>query len=204
MFSKAYDMANKYTRPVMIFKRLENRSIGAGVATYLLLNKDGWALTAAHVMMDTIAAQQHTKERAEYQATVHQIENNPLFSTGKKKHEINQLKKNSEWITNISYWWGVDGVNATTIHFDQERDLAAVKLFGFENLKINEFPTFAVPPLPPISDLEPGPGPGTSLCRLGFPFHMVTARFDDSTQQFRVDNMPQPSAITQNRPMSIT
>ena len=67
MFSTAYGIARKYTRPVMICKRFENKSVGAGLATFILLNKEGWALTAAHVMSEMIVAQQHTKERAEYQ-----------------------------------------------------------------------------------------------------------------------------------------
>jgi hypothetical protein len=187
MFSKAYAIATKYTRPVMVSKRLENRSVAAGIATYILLNNDGWALTAAHVMLDLMASQKHAQERAEYAAKVHQIENNPVFSAGKKRHEINQLKRNAEWITNVSYWWGDPGVAPSVMHIDQERDLAAVKLIGFEKLKIGEFPTFAAPP---ANEVSPGPGPGTSLCRLGFPFHVVMARFDDAIQQFKVDNMP--------------
>ena len=180
-------MAAKYTRPVMISKRLENRNVAGGIATFIVLNQAGWALTAAHVMIDAVVAQQHKGERDAYLAKLRQIETNPLFSTGKKKHEANQLKKNVEWITNLSYWWGAPGIAATAMHIDQERDLAAVKLVGFEQLNVSDFPIFASQP---AAKPEPGPGPGTSLCRLGFPFHVINIRFDESSSQFRVDNMP--------------
>lgn len=182
MFSKAYALASQYTRPVATLKRLENGAVASGLATFMLVNKDGWALTAAHVIQDAIAAQVHAQERAAYQKQVDAIENNPLFSRGKKKHEINALKKNSEWITNISFWWASDAITTGQVHYDLHRDLAVVKLGGTDVLGITTFPKFAAD--------KPDILAGTSLCRLGFPFHSVPAKFDPATNQFKMDSPP--------------
>jgi hypothetical protein len=182
MFSKAYEIASKYTRPVITLKRQENGDVASGVATFMLLNKDGWALTAAHVMTDAILAQRHAQERAAYQQQVEAIQNNATYSVGKKRHEINSLKKNYEWITNISFWWAGDGINAGQVHIDEARDLAAVHLSNTDALGIKTFPQFA----PANVDLPAG----TSLCRLGYPFHAVAARFDANINQFKIDQLP--------------
>jgi hypothetical protein len=185
MFSKAYAIASQYTRPVMVLKRLENGNVASGFATYMLLNKDGWALTAAHVMTDAVTAQQHAQERAAYMQRMAEINSNPSYSTGKKRHEINDLKKNYEWITNISFWWGHDGITFGITHFDTLLDVAVVKLDNIAVLGVATYPTLA--------SVNQHISPGTSLCRLGFPFHTATAKFDSSVNQFRVDSMPQLS-----------
>jgi hypothetical protein len=182
MFSDAYKLANQYTRPVIVMKRTERGVVSTSFATYILLNKDGWALTASHVMSDAAIALQHAQERSEYERKAAEIENDASLSPGKKKHDLRQLTKNYEWITNLSYWWGHDGVGGGNVVADSRRDLAAVQLTNIGPLNVTAFPTFA----PAGEEMSPG----TSLCRLGFPFHTVNGRFDDATKNFRIDNMP--------------
>jgi hypothetical protein len=183
MFAHAVSLASQYTRPIIISQRLENRAVSSGVATFVLLNKEGWALTAAHVLQDLGTAQLHKKERDDFLAAVQAINSNDKLSPGKRKHEINQLRKNWEWITNYSVWWSVDGVGFDTIHFDGPADLAVAKLNGpIDKLVVGAFPVFADPvkPLPQ----------GSSLCRLGFPFHEVKTIFDETSQGFTIPDLP--------------
>lgn len=183
MFSKAYGIASQYTRPVIVLKRLENGTVAASMASFVLLNKDGWALTAAHVVLDAMVAQQHGQERAAYNQQLSAIQNNAAYSVGKKKHELNKLTKNHEWITNLSFWWANDAVGmAPTFHFNIEADLAAVQLTNSSALGITVLPQLAAP--------GTNITPGTSLCRLGYPFHTVNAQFDTTANQFKMDLPP--------------
>src|SRR5207244_12095811 len=90
----------------------------------------GSILTAAHVVQNVVLTQQHKKEREQYQKDIDAINVNPKFSPGKKKHEINQLKRNWDWITNHSLWWAVDGIGFSSIHVDGLADIAIAQLTG--------------------------------------------------------------------------
>lgn len=190
MFSKAVATAAGYTRPIIISKRLESQEVTCGMATFIVVNDGGWVLTAAHVLQDVLLAKQHKQERDQYQAAVDAINANPNLSSGKKKHEINQLKRNWQWITNCSPWWAIDGLQFDLAHIDPLSDLAIAHLIGpIDKLNVTNFPNF-VAPATPIQQ-------GTSLCRLGFPFHDVKALFDTTTQQFSIPDLP-PLAMFPN------
>ena len=183
MFSKPVATVAQYTRPVIVSKRLENQQVTCGMGTFIIVNDSGWALTAAHIVTDVFLAAQHKTEREQYQASVDAINANSAFSSGKKKHEINQLKRNWEWISNHSFWWAVDGIGFDVVHADPIADVAIVKLNGqIEKLGTKTFPVFANPATP-IQQ-------GTSLCRLGFPFHDVKALFDTTTGNFSIPDLP--------------
>jgi hypothetical protein len=47
MFSHAISIATQYTRPVIVCKRLLNKQVSSGVASFIVLNDEGWILTAA-------------------------------------------------------------------------------------------------------------------------------------------------------------
>ena len=184
MFSDAIALTAEFTRPVIISKRLENQQIGCGIATFVVVNDKGWALTAAHVVQDIFTAQKHEQERNEWQKAVDAINANTLVSPGKKKHEINKLKKNWEWITNQSLWWAVDGIGFSNIFVNLAADIALVQLTGpIEKLNTKVFPKFADPAKPVRQ--------GTSVCRLGYPFHDVKALFDPIKKQFSIPDLPQ-------------
>lgn len=183
MFSHAIALAGEYTRPIIVTKRTEDQTVSCGMATFIVINESGWILTAAHVVQDALVAQQHKVERDKYQSDILAINSNPQYSPGKKKHEIGQLNKNWEWITHFSMWWAIDGITAEVLHIDGLTDLALAKLIGpTDKLQVKAFPIFANPSNP-IQQ-------GTSLCRLGFPFHYVKALFDSATEKFSIPDLP--------------
>ena len=49
MFVDAFALAEHFTRPIVISTRRLNGKVESAVATYVLLNADGWFLTAGHV-----------------------------------------------------------------------------------------------------------------------------------------------------------
>jgi len=103
------------------------------------------------------------------------IEAEPNVSLSKKQKKIRALGFDPNWISNVSYLWG-PGITAPLYHVDGVADLAAIKL---ENLNLpadQQFPRFG------RADVELSQG--TSLCKLGFPFHEFKAQFDLASSQF--------------------
>jgi hypothetical protein len=183
MLTRAFASAYQYTRPLIILKRLENRTIAAGVGTFFLINKDGWAITAAHLIAELAAAEQHKQEHDKYLQECALIDADTVLSEGKKKHRKGQLHRNFEWITKLSCWWGGNGVTMASgiVHSDVQADIAIVQLAGIQNLNVTEFPKFASVKRP----LQPG----MTMCRLGFPFNSINAQFDEALQDFVVPPM---------------
>ena len=58
-------------------------------------------------------------------------------------------------------------------------DIAIGQLVGFDPAQVGEYPVFKNP----NTELRSG----TSLCRLGFPFHQIKAAFDEATGSFTPD-----------------
>jgi len=184
MFAKAVALSGQYTRPVIISKYLENKDVQAGIATFVMVNADGWIVTAAHVLQGLIDMQNSTIQKAAYLKAVEAINANTSYSTKQKKREISQLKPNLHWITNHSLWWGVDGITVKgDATVDPTADLAVAQLTGpIDKLNVTSFPTFA--------NSKGAVAQGTSLCRLGYPFHDIKAVYDQAKGQFQIPNLP--------------
>ncbi len=178
MFASALKRVTPFTQPVIISKRLASGQVECGCATFIILNADGWILTAAHVINDLLAKQAHDRERAKYKADVATIEANARLNAKQRKRQISKLPRNPKWITNVSYWWGADGVRADNFDCDDLADLALSKLDPFDPAQVAGFPVFR----DPANKLAPG----TSLCRLGFPFHEIAATYDEAADVFRL------------------
>jgi hypothetical protein len=178
MFAQAITVVTSFTQPVIISKRLADGTVEAGCATFVIINRDGWILTAAHILQELFVAQQHRTERSQYETKIQEINSDPRLTLKQKNKRISRLPRNPKWITNHSYWWGTDGVRATQISVDKLADLAIARLDPFDPNAISTYPTFKNP----NSQLQTG----TSLCRLGFPLHKVSSTFDPGTGNFQV------------------
>jgi len=154
------------------------------LATFIVVNKEGWIVTAAHVLNDMIACQQHTKELKDYEDQRAAIASDSSLSSSQRKKMNSKLIFNKDWITTQSLWWCQDGVIAEAIHADPVSDVAVIKLANFNTASIPVFPKFNPPEL--------DPPPAGSLCRLGFPFTEVTAAFDETTKSFTLVNFTLP------------
>src|SRR5882762_5925318 len=128
MFARALELAANFTSPLIMSKRLANGKIACGCVTFIIVNADGWILTAAHVLEDLALAQQHQTERERYEAERQAIVDNKGLLTDQRRKKLARLQKNSEWITNISYWWGYDGAKVKTFNMDRLADLAVGRI----------------------------------------------------------------------------
>jgi len=153
MFADAFKLASCFTRPVIISTRYFDKTVECGCGAFIVINEEGWIITAAHIFESLLAHHQHAKEISD------------------------QKKTNPKWVTNHSFWWGNDGVQIKDIKLFQEGDLAIGRLEPFDPKTIKTYPVFKNPVRLDI---------GTSLCKLGFPFHEIKASFNNAKNTFEL------------------
>ena len=131
------------------------------MGAFVVVNAEGWIETAAHVLGGLRTIPIHKQEIAAYEA-------------GKLAREkVPALRKNPKWVVDHSVWPGRDRVRLEGIVGNFEIDLAIARLTPFESSWVDGYPSFKNP--------TEGILPGTSLCRLGFPFHQFTPTYEKGT-----------------------
>ena len=163
MFVDAIERAAGFTRAIHSIARLWGaKNVIPGSSTLFFINRDGWALTCAHVAKQFLDGQQITDRFAEFKRE------RASLSAGKNRHAANMLEKK------FGYKPGqpleihtrliscIEGPLNLDIKFHPNLDVALLKFNGFTRLLCDSFPTFA----------RDGDSlkQGKSLCRLGFPF----------------------------------
>jgi len=186
MFAEACRLVSRFTRPVIIFTRFYDKTVKCGCGAFIVLNDEGWILTAAHLWKSFFAHKEHSKQIAEYNEKVRAIQSNPGLDAKQKSEGLRRLKNNPRWITNHSFWWGWDGVTVEDIRFLPEGDIAVGRLDSYDPKMVETYPVIK----DPTSNLDIG----TSLCRLGYPFLQIEATFDEKncTVELAPGTLPLP------------
>lgn len=175
MFNKAYNIANKYTQPLVVTLRFFDGTLEGGLGSFVILNKEGWCITAAHNFGAAFAFNQNQAEIKEYQEKVEKINSNSQLRAQQKKSLLKSLKSNKKWLTDFAILLGGQPINILENHIYGENDLAFFKIDPSIMKDLNIFPK-----IKKSNNISPG----TSLCKLGFPFVEVKPSFDFSTRQF--------------------
>jgi len=183
MFANACKRGTCFTRPVVISRRYFDRSTDSLCGAFVVINDEGWIVTAAHLLSAYSRIQRDAEEIIAYYHTIHTIEQEEGAPQAEKFEKIRRLKDNPKWITNLSYWWGMDGVQLTDIRPLPEGDLVLGRLSPFDPNAWPVYPVFKSP-----DDL----GVGTALCKLGYPLQRVHATFREANNSFDLG----PSART--------
>jgi hypothetical protein len=153
-----------------------DKSVRCSLGSFVILNSEGWIATAAHMLNSFPTFDQHKLEIEAYKQSILLIEQNNKLTEKQKQKKKKGIKVNPEWITSHSLWWGHDGWNITDIRVLPQADLAIGRIIPFNPGDVLEYPT--------LKDPEKDLIPGTSLCKLGFPFHQPESTFDESTGAF--------------------
>ncbi|MDR2865990.1 MAG: serine protease [Methanomassiliicoccaceae archaeon] len=161
MFGYACEKAMKFTRPVITSVRLCNGTVNCSCGAFIVLNEDGWILTAGHIFDSFVAFQENSRK-------IREIEEQNSRGTSK-------IRMEPKWIKNHSIWWGSDKARLNEVFIDRKIDVAVGRLEPFNKREITEYPTIKNP-----ANMRPG----TSLCKLGFPFTTITATFDEEKKGF--------------------
>lgn len=179
MFAKAYQIASNYTQPVLISTLRFDGTVDCSVGTFVIVNPEGWIVTAAHIFDIMLTHQKDAAEINQYNQDVSEIENNNSLSVHEKKRRIAKIKFNQKWIRTYFYWWGSDFHGITDIQLLVENDLAIGKLTNYNPQFCAQYPVFKKPENLAI---------GTSLCKLGYPFHEAKATFNETTNAFQISS----------------
>jgi hypothetical protein len=175
MFSKACGIASNFTGVAIISTRLFDKTVNCGCGAYIVINDEGWILTVAHLWNSRFAYQKHSTELSVYKKEIISIQQDPNLSEVVKRHKIKGIKNNPKWITNHSFWWGFDGVKVIDVKPLPEGDLVIGRLDPFDPNMVKNYPVFKDPSKLAI---------GTSLCKLGYPFHKINATYNEATAMF--------------------
>src|SRR5881296_3084054 len=116
MFVKAIEHVSKFTGPVVISSRTVGGKVTSGCGSFVLVNNEGWILTAAHIFAPYKVKLEHDNAHAEYRAKRKAIEENAGFNVAKKRKLISRLNFNNDWISELSFWWGHDVLRFRDVH----------------------------------------------------------------------------------------
>lgn len=176
MFAQAYELASSFTHPVVVSTRLLDGTVNCGCGAFVVLNEDGWIITAAHIFKSFFEYQKQRNEVDVYLEQVRLIQNNQQLKEKQKKKKVGRLKRDKNWILNHSFWWGYDNLEVHDVRLLPEGDLAIGRLEPFNPTLVKKYPIIKDPNLELME--------GTSLCRLGFPFHDIQAEYDYANGRF--------------------
>lgn len=185
MFAKAYQIASNYTQPVLISTVRFDGTVECSVGTFVIVNPEGWIVTAAHIFDIMLAYQKDVAEINQYNQEIAEIEGNSFLSAHDKNKKLSKVKVNPKWIRTYSYWWGADYHGMADIQLLADNDLAIGKLTNYNSQFCPQYPVFKKPDNLML---------GTSLCKLGYPFHEVKASFNETSHSFQIapDALPIP------------
>ncbi|MEN8225538.1 MAG: serine protease [Bacteroidota bacterium] len=178
MFSTAYEIASAYTQPVLVSHRFFNGEIESGLGSFIIINDEGWIITAAHIIEPMNTFQQHSKEMHEYKQQISAIDQDPTLNQTAKFKKKKRLQVNQKWLTAFSHWWGKDSHRIMQFKVFKENDIAIGKIENYDPGFCKSYPVFRDPLKLKV---------GTSVCKLGFPFFNVKATFDEQKHAFQFD-----------------
>ena len=187
MFQKAIKISQEYTLPVVISFRREKGETDSVIGSFILLNDEGWILTAQHIVEKIQELINEFNLYKSYKKESSAINSDISLSKAQRKKKMRSINKPSRNpITNFSPWWGVDGWRINQFKIDKLADLAIGKIDRFDKSLVKDYPTFK----DPAKNFDVG----ENLCKLGFPFHNIEPTFDEANNAFRLpsDAFPIP------------
>lgn len=178
MFAKACALVRQFMQPVIISMRFYDKTVGCNGGNFVILNEEGWIITVAHLFEALQASRKYAEEIIAFQAREKAIQEDQRLTPKQRRKSLRSIKTNPRWITNHSFWWGKDGVSLKDIKVLPEVDLAVGRLEPFDPAFVKTYPIIKNPAI--------NLNPGTSLCRLGFPFHELKTSFNEETGNFEL------------------
>ena len=166
----------KFTRPLIISTRTVDGTVSSSCGTFIIINPEGWILTAGHLFDSFVKYQQDMKKIKE----VEEINARKASMAVPGAMTLpDTIQLDPKWITNHSFWWGGDGLRITSVYVNREIDIALAKLDEFRPDIVQEYPIFRDPDTM---------RPGTSICRTGFPFANIATDFDEGSKYLNIRN----------------
>lgn len=179
MFRQAVEIAAQYTRPVIISRKTVKGVCSSTMGAFIVVNDDGWIVTTHHILELLNKLTDEIQGVRDIETQRNAIEGDAKLSAIEKWWRLSKLKKPGENTTDqCSAWWSMDGVRATSSAGIQAADISVARLQPFDPAWVKTYPIFK----DPSKNFEPG----TSLCKLGFPFHNIQPTWNVQAQKFEL------------------
>ena len=177
MFSKAVPIAAGFTRPMVISSRTTGGECSSTIGAYMVVNRDGWILTAGH-LLDIVRQHQESARRYQgYRGNVVEFQRDLAADKRFRKRGVRTFHRPGGLsVRNHSVWWGVDGARLVDARLLPAADLALGRIEPFDPASVAQFPVFKNP--------SRGYEPGRSLCKLGFPLHRIEPQYNEQENAF--------------------
>ena len=162
MFADACERMMKCTFPIVSSTHFVKGDLESAIGVFVVLNPEGWALSAAHILIPFIKHKEcmkKIKEVEEWNIT----------------HPDQPKEMDGSWSDQHSFWLGIPGVYVESAYINSELDLAVFKLSNFKSEIVKEYPTFKDPDKLRI---------GTSICKLGYSFINTPIDFNKEKHEF--------------------
>lgn len=188
MFQAACATARSFTWPVIISRRTVDGECTAGIGTFVIVNKDGWIVTAAHILQLLAKMSADEKNTHDLQARIEAISNDPSLDRKQRRRLLAQAGHvASDAVDRWSVWWGQDNARLET-GSDlgiEPVDIIVARLSSFNTANIAHYPVFKKS----AQEFEQG----ASLCRMGFPLWDVKPEWNAAANAFNLmQNFPIP------------
>ena len=161
MFADACMKVTEFTKPVVVSTRLQNGEVRTECGTFIILNREGWAITAGH-LFDSLQRFQTDQNKMREIASLNESRRS---LPGAPPMEV---KPDPEYIVNHSFWWGWDGVRMNNVYVNRQIDIAVGRLEPFNPDWVREYPVLKDPAHLRV---------GTSVCRMGYAFLGIKSTF---------------------------
>ena len=169
MFTHAARRAGEFTCPFVGLRRRGEGHVYSTIGAFVVLNAEGWALTSAHLVNEIVAVEREARG------------------------EASAIDGAEPPCTDHAEIWAVPGFSGVRPRLVDAvvrplADLALVRLEPFDAKLVGAYPTLRDPSSQPILQ-------GTSVCRLGYPFHNIAVDWDDAVGEFKLprEAFPVPS-----------
>lgn len=178
-FSAAYKIARQFTAPIVLSRKTLGGACSSAIAAYVIINDEGWVVTAHHVIESIQKMEAEKAAIVDYRDQISAIDADMTLDRKAKRKKSQRTQRPSVDSTEeYSYWYGLPDNRAivSTWHSVPVVDLAVGKLNYFDPNWVQTYPKF--------KDPQKGLDMGTSLCKLGFPFHSVSPTWNAQTGGF--------------------
>ncbi len=186
MFKTGYKIAKNFTYPLVVAIQFHDGTIEAGLGAFIVLNDDGWLVTAAHNLGAAIAFQQHQNEIKIYNEKVEKINKDKKIKNHERQVLQKAIKPNPKWVTNFSIMLSGQTIPVLEHFIYGEHDIAFIRVDRNTLAEQKVFPKIINP-----DNIQYG----TSLCKLGYPFIEVKATFNETTKLFELPKNLLPVAL---------
>jgi hypothetical protein len=179
VFAKAYKIARLFTLPIVISIWTRNRNVNSIIGTGVVINRDGWFVTAAHILKTADELMRSSRDLHAYEQQCSEIDADAgIKDKDKRRRKMALADPGADAPRKLSLFYGLPNCQLVDIRSFPLMDLAVGQLTPFDASMIHGYPKIKNPTV----DFDNG----TSLCRLGFPFSEVQPTFDEGKETFNL------------------